>query len=307
MPAEHRHDVVIVGGGAAGVSCALECIDVRLDTVLFEAQDRAGGQLSEIPHSVRNVAAGRFASGPALRDALEASAAILGPRLEVARAVSRIDAVERWVEVDSERCHARVLVLAMGTRRQQLSAAPDGAFGGDVTYQLEARGDRFAGQDVVVIGGGDSATLDALELARAGSAVALAHRSATLTARDDIVDQIRREPGIEDLPGWQIESLEGDAHLEAVVLRHADGRQRCVPAGGLVVKIARVPDTELVRGQVELDRSGAIVVDPGLHTSREGVIAAGDVVADAYPRVATALGQGVLAARSVLRHLQGRT
>ena len=195
----------------------------------------------------------------------------------------------------------------MGTRRQELPLAADGAFDGDVTYQLEARGDRFAGRDVVVIGGGDSASLDALELARTGSAVALAHRSIALSARNDIVDQIRHEPRIEDLPGWELAALEGDERLEAVVLEHRDGRRRRVPARGLVVKIARLPNTELVRGQVDLDRAGALVVDRELHTSREGVMAAGDIVTDAYPRVATALGQGVLSARSVLRHLQGRT
>jgi thioredoxin reductase (NADPH) len=195
----------------------------------------------------------------------------------------------------------------MGTRRQELPAAPDGAFGGDVTYQLEPRTDRFAGRDVVVIGGGDSATLDALELARGGSAVTLAHRSTTLTARDDIIEQLRTEPSIEDLPGWELAALEGDDELVAVVLRHHDGTERRVPARGLVVKIARVPNTELVRGQLELDRSGTVVVDRDLHTSQEGVIAAGDIIAGAYPRVATAMGQGVLAARSVLRHLQGRT
>src|SRR5262249_27329644 len=167
----------------------LECFDIQLDTVVFEADDRAGGQLAEIPHSVRNVAAGRFADGPALRAALEESAAILGPRLRQSEPVTRVDLAQRWVEAGGVRVHARALVLATGTRRQELSAAPDGAFGGDVTYQLESRPEQFVGRDVVVIGGGDSATLDALELARAGSGVKLVHRSATLTARDDIVEQ----------------------------------------------------------------------------------------------------------------------
>jgi thioredoxin reductase (NADPH) len=72
-----------------------------------------------------------------------------------------------------------------------------------------------------------------------------------------------------------------------------------------VVKIARVPNTELYEGQLELDRSGAVVVDRDLRTSRPGVFAAGDVVADAYPRVAAALGHGSLAARSVLHYLEG--
>ena len=80
---EEQHDVVIVGAGAAGVSCALECFDIQLDTVVFEADERPGGQLVEIPHSVRNVAIGSPRDGSALRDSLEESAAILGDRLRL--------------------------------------------------------------------------------------------------------------------------------------------------------------------------------------------------------------------------------
>jgi len=304
---QNERDVVVVGGGAAGVSCALECTDIQLDTVVFEADARAGGQVAEIPHSIRNLPAGRFENGPALRQKLEESAALLGDRLQLARAVARVDLAERWVEVDGARVHARALVLATGTGHQQLPAAADGAFGGAVTYQIEsAARDQFVGRDVVVIGGGDSGTLDALELARQGSAVKLVHRSTALSARHDIVEQIRREPRIEDLAGWELESLHGGDHLEEVVLQQADGQRLRLAAQGLVVKIARAPRTQLFRGQIELDRAGAIIVDPELRTSRDGVVAAGDVVADAYARVATALGQGVLAARSVLRFLQGR-
>jgi thioredoxin reductase (NADPH) len=308
MPADDLHDVVIVGGGPAGVSCGLECYDIQLDTVVLEAAAGAGGQLTDISHSVRNVAAGRFADGPALRDALEQSAALLGRRLRRHAEAVRIDVGERVVELaDGARVHARALVIATGSAPQQLVAAPDGAFGGDVSYHVESRVDDFAGREVVVIGGGDSATLDALDLAGRGSTVTLVHRAPALTARDDIVDQIRREPRIEDLGGWELESLHGGDRLESATLVRADGERRQVKAGAVVVKIARRPRTALVRDQLEVDRAGAIVVDGQLRTSAPGVFAAGDVVADAYARVAAALGQGSLAARSVLRHLQGRS
>ena len=207
---------------------------------------------------------------------------------------------------DGARVHGRALVIATGTARQELAAAPDGAFGGDVTYEIESRPDQFGGIDVIVIGGGDSATLDALELARRGSRVKLVHRAEALTARGDIIDQVRREERIEDLAGWELSSLHGDEHLEEVTLERATGERMRAKARGVVVKIARLPRTGIVDGQLELDRRGAIIVDGQLGTSMPGVFAAGDVVADAYARVAAALGQGSLAARSVLRHLQGR-
>lgn len=308
MPAEEVHDAVIVGAGPAGVSCALECHDVQLDVVVLEAAGRPGGQLTEIHHSVRNVAAGRFADGGALREALEESAAILGPRLRRGEPVTRVEAAAGFVELaDGARVRGRALVIATGSARQELAAAPDGAFGGDVTYEIESRPDEFAGLDVVVIGGGDSATLDALELARRGSTVKLVHRADALTARDDIIDQVRREQRIEDLAGWELESVHGAEHLEEVTLTRATGERVRVRARGVVVKIARRPRSEVLSGQLDLDRTGAIIVDGQLRTSTPGVFAAGDVVADAYARVAAALGHGSLAARSVLHHLQGRT
>src|SRR5207247_10459571 len=114
-------------------------------------------------------------------------------------------------------------------------------------------------------------------------------RSQALTARDDIIEKIRREPRIDDLAGWELESLHGGERLEEVVLRRADGQRLRLRAEGVVVKIARVPRTQLFRGQLALEHGGAIVVDRELGTSRGGVFAAGDVVVDAYARVAAAL------------------
>jgi thioredoxin reductase (NADPH) len=195
-------------------------------------------------------------------------------------------------------------VIATGTGLRRLPAAVDGAFGGDVTYQLGSDLDRFAGRPVVVIGGGDNATLDALALARAGSPVTLVHRSDRLGSRPDLAAQFRNGPLVTELAGWELDEVSGDGRLEEVVLvRAATGERRSLKANGLVVKVGRAPRTELFRDQLEVDRSDAVVVDEALTTSRPGVFAAGDVVAGAYWRIATAIGQGSLAARSVLRHL----
>ena len=104
---------------------------------------------------------------------------------------------------------AEALLIASGSAPQRLPVAVDGAFGGDVTYHVENDPDHFAGRAVVVIGGGDSATLDALGLASTSPSVILAHRSERLTSRHDIVARVRAEKRIEDLPGWELESATG--------------------------------------------------------------------------------------------------
>ena len=307
MP-ERQHDVVIIGGGAAGVSAALECSDIQLDVVLLEASAALGGQLAEISHPVRNVATGRFADGPDLGAGLRRSAEHLGDRVLREHRVSAAGLAEGWVEANGTRFGSKALLIASGTVPERLAAAPDGAFGGDVTYSVENGLDRFTDRTVIVVGGGDSAALDALALAPVAASVLLAHRSERLTARDDIVAELRSEPRIEDLPRWEVESVHGHERLEEVVLvRHATGDRRTVPAGGLVAKISRDPTTEVFRGQLDLDRRGFIVADAELATSRPGVFAAGDVVSGAYWRVSNALGHGSLVSRTILHYLQDRT
>lgn len=302
---ERQHDLVIVGGGAAGVSAALECKDINLDVVLLEAGRELGGQLAEISHSVKNVATGTFTNGPALQASLEGAAEQLGDRVMLRHAVASSNLVEGWVEARDQRFHARALLIATGTSPERLAVAVDGAYGGDVTYHVERDPDRFVGREVVVVGGGDSATLDALFLASTGSSVILAHRSDALTARHDIIGRLREESRIEDLSGWEVESVRGGERLEEVGLLHtATGERRSVPAGGLVVKISRNPRTEAFRGELDLDSRGFIVVDAELRTSCRGVFAAGDVVSGAYWRVANALGHGSLVSRTILHYLQ---
>jgi len=308
VTANRESDVIVIGGGLAGVGCALECFDIQLDTLLVESASVLGGQLPEVLHSVRNLAAARFTSGADLQRSLQEAAGILGDRVRLAAPVWSVDLGSRRIEIGGDRVPFRSLVVATGTRQRYLAAAPDGAFGGDITYQLETDPQHFTGSVAAVIGGGDSAVLDALALAADGATVTLIHRSPGLHARDDVLARLRAEPRIEDLPGWEVDAARGPDRLEAVELVQRETDERWTLAvNRLVVKIGRTPNTGFLAGQLELDRAGAIVVDRDLRTSHAGVFAAGDIVADAYPRVAAAIGQGSLAARSVLRYLQGRS
>jgi len=302
---KRQHDVAIIGGGPAGVSAALECTDIQLDVVLLEAGPALGGQLMEITHPVRNVATGLYADGRALQAGLQSAAQALGDVVRLRHPVSAADFAAGWLEAGGQRVLSKAVLIASGTSPEHLPMAADGAFGGDVTYHVESDPDRFTGRPVVVVGGGDSATLDALFLAPLASSVILAHRSEALTARHDIVARLRAEKRIEDLPGWQVESLRGGDRLEEIdLVKPATGDTRTVPAGGLVVKISRDPRSQPFRDQIDVDRRGFILVDSDLRTSHPGVFAAGDVVSGAYWRVSTALGQGSLASRTVLRYLQ---
>ena len=307
MPDNHLHDVVVIGGGCAGVTCALESFDIQLDTLLVESSASLGGQLPEVLHSIRNLPAGVFRSGVDLQRALQASAAVLGEHAQLSLPVASVDLDGGRIALGDQHIAYRALVIAAGTTLRQLAAAPDRAFGGDVTYQLEEDPGHFTGSVAAVIGGGDSGVLDALSLAADGATVTLIHRSSTLSARDDLLAELRADSRVVDLPGWDLDATHGTDRLESIDLVQPEtGERRNLTVNRLVVKAGREPNTAFLAGQIELDRSGAIKVDDDLQTSRAGVFAAGDIVSGAYPRVAAAVGQGSLAARSVLRHVQGR-
>jgi thioredoxin reductase (NADPH) len=114
---------------------------------------------------------------------------------------------------------------------------------------------------------------------------------------------IAEHPGIEDIPGVTVEGVVGDDALHGIVVVGGDGARRTIDIERLVAKVGYSAATELVAGQLVLDETGAIVTDRDLATSVAGVFAAGDVVSGAYARVATAMGDGVRAAASILRYL----
>ena len=298
------HDVVIIGAGVAGVSAAIECADIEVDVLLLDGANHVGGQISEIPHTVRNVALAPDGNAGLVQN-LARHVGTLGPRFRLNRSVTEVDLDDGLVVAGDSRYRASRVLLAMGSRRRELEAAPDGSFGGDVTYLVEPHVEDFAGRPAAVFGGGDSAVLDALALADTGSSVFLVHRSPQLTARGDIVGRLRSQPRITEMSGWTLERLIGVDHLEGVAVSNGTtGERRQLGIERVVLKLGREPTVGLVHGQVELGRRGGVVVDASLRTSHPRAFAAGDVVEGAYERIATATGQGSLAARSILNSLQ---
>lgn len=295
---------MVIGAGIAGLTAALECFDIQLDVLVLDRADRVGGQIDEIPHDVRNLAPSPDGNAQLLEAAARSSTR-LADRLVLGTPVDGVDLEAGVVLAGPARHEAAAVVIATGSRRRELDLAPDGALGGDVTYLLEPQLDRFSGQRAVVVGGGDSAVLDALALAEHRSRVTLVHRGAALSARHDLVARLRAEPLVTELAGWSVERLVGPDRLRAVVVADAStGEHRPLEATRLVLKLGREPCVELVRGQVELGPRGGIAVDAELRTSHPRAFAAGDVVEGAYERIAAAMGQGSLVARSVLRHLE---
>ena len=159
----------------------------------------------------------------------------------------------------------------------------------------------------MIVGGGDAAIENALILAERASRVIVSHRRSEFAARKEFLDAARRHPQIEFITGDVPEEITGGDHVEYVGLKNSyTGKSYKLPVDNVLIRIGVEPNSELVRGQVELDDRGYISIDSRCRTSVEGVFAAGDVANPVAPTISSAVGQGSAAAKAVFDWLTSR-
>ncbi|HEY7728205.1 MAG TPA: FAD-dependent oxidoreductase [Candidatus Eisenbacteria bacterium] len=305
MPRRERLDALILGGGMAGISAALTLKGFGLSLVVLEEGLQPGGQLHEIHAPIHDYPLAFGLTGTAFVWRLANDARAAGIPILAGVAVGAVSLRRRWIERDGERFEGRTLLLATGLRRRALGVPGE--------RELRSRGvsvsanrDRmlYAGKPVVVVGGGTGAVEDALLCAGVGSPVTLLHRSTRFRARTDFLERARQHPQIRIVPNASIRRILGETRVEEVQFRvRGSGTTRRVPAAGVFVRIGWEPRTELVRGQMTLDRAGYVKAGPGGRTGIPGVFAAGDICSPRCLTLANAAGQGTAAAWEMARLL----
>jgi thioredoxin reductase (NADPH) len=298
-------ELLIVGAGPGGVSAALWARTFGLATRVLEAGGTAGGQLHHIHHPILNLAGAAEGHGDAIAracaDQLEASGAevrygVAAAALDAARPAVR-DASGAWHE-------ARAVLIATGVRRRRLDVPGEQALEGrGVSWSATQDRARFAGEEVVVAGGGDGAYENALLLADVGCTVTLAVRD-TPRARAEFRQRVDATPRIDVQERTRVTAVLGEDRVSAVRLAGPRGEFE-VPAAGLVVKVGVIPNSEWCAATVERDGEGYLPVDEQCGTSQPRVWAVGDVTHPPLAGVAVALGQGALAVNAIRAALRG--
>jgi thioredoxin reductase (NADPH) len=302
---KHIYDVVIVGGGPAGISCALECHESGLDVVVLERADRVGGQLSLIPGPVYNYAAGFFESGEMMRNELENVAHLfLTDRVKTGCNVLSMNLAQKEIVTDTGAFRGKTVFLATGYRLKEFDLAVPDDFADDVLYRSGIYTESLRGKPIVIVGGGDSAVFTALDLAEYCSHVTVLARGKTFKARPDIVARMSSHHVIEAHTNSVVTRLIGHQNLESVIAINETGEFE-IKCTKLIAKLGYLPNTELFVDQLQNVR-GHITVDQSFATSIKGVFAGGDIVQPGYDRIAFAAGSGMMAARSI-RVLLGHT
>lgn len=289
----------------AGISAALWLRGFGLDALILEEALLPGGQLHEIHAPIVDypLAYGVGGAGFAARVLVDARAAKLS--ILVGSPTTKVSVQGLWAEREDGRIHARTLLVATGLRRRALGVPGELALiGHGISYSANKDRTIYAGRPVVVVGGGTAAVEDALLCAEVGSPVTLIHRSTRFRARTDFLASARKHPAIKIASNAEVKRIVGNDCVEGVQYRmRGSGITRVVQADAVFVRIGWQPRTELLRGQIGLDRQGYVRSRPGGATTARAVFAAGDVCSPRWPSIANAAGQGAAAAWEIARLL----
>ncbi|MDQ3800961.1 MAG: NAD(P)/FAD-dependent oxidoreductase [Acidobacteriota bacterium] len=299
-----NYDVIIIGGGAGGISAACWCDELGLKALLLESEPELGGQLLRTHNPVKNHLGVEAENGRELRDRFVSQAANYNFSLRTGAEVLNTDLQNKIVTLQTgEAFSARALIIATGIRRRKLDVAGESELKGKGILESGKRdAEKVEGKNVCIVGGGDAALENALILAETARKVTLVHRRKDFRARAEFLEKARRNPSIEILTEAAVTKIIGHEKVEAVEIKNAD-RTFVLPVEAVLIRAGVEANTALFRGKLKLDKNGYIEIDSRCETSVDKVFAVGDVANPLAPTVSSAVGMGATAAKVILDKL----
>jgi thioredoxin reductase (NADPH) len=313
---EHT-SVLIIGSGPAGLTAAIYSARAQLNPIVIEGEpssttDQPGGQLM-LTTDIENFPGFPEAiTGPELMANMRAQAARFGADLRVTK-VQKLDATSRpfkaWLTDDVEpSITADTVILATGARSLMMGVpGEERLLSHGLSTCATCDGFFFRGQDIAVIGGGDSAIEEATFLTRFASSVTLVHRRDSLRASKIMQDRAFKNEKIKFAWNTQVVEVLGDEKVSGMKVKDTiSGEERVLDVTGIFVAIGHIPNTTLVTGQVDLEENGYVRTGIGSFTNIEGLFAAGDVQDHVYRQAITSAGSGCIAAIDAERWLEAQ-
>lgn len=300
------YDIIIIGAGPGGLTAGIYAGRQGTKNLIID-RDLAGGLGREVPE-MENYPGFDKISGLELIEKMKAQAIKNCDlhEMEDVLEITKTDGEYRFiVKTNKDEYQTKSIILATGSSHRHLNAEGEEAFKGKgVSYCATCDGFFFAGRDIIMVGGGNSALQEALYLKNLGANVTLVHRRDEFRAQKHLQNMIK-EAGIPTILNAVVEEIKGDMLVESVVLKDTQtGELSELPVNGVFVSVGYIPHTELAEQLgVNLDESGHVIIDTNQKTNVDYVYAIGDVCIGLKQWV-VACGQGAVAASSAFEDLQ---
>jgi thioredoxin reductase (NADPH) len=304
------HDVIIIGAGPAGLSAALWCDELGLDTLVLEEHREVGGQLLSVYNRIENYLGVRAGTGREMRDLFAEQVRDSDFDLWTEVEIERVDLNSKRIALKSgEELQSISIIIATGVRRRRLGIPGERELmGRGLMESATHERDQFAGKDVCVVGGGDAAAENALLLAEVCPTVTLVHRGQKLRARSQFVERLRGEHCITVFKEARLLRIIGESEVEGVeIMRDGALKSFQMAVKGVLIRIGVEPNTELFSEQLHMDERGYIVTTGEQETSVGNVFAIGDVSNPLAPTISGATGAGATAAKVISARLNQGT
>lgn len=299
------YDIIVIGGGPAGYTAALYGARAGLRVLVLEKLS-VGGQMA-LTHEIDNYPGyDEGIDGFELGQKMLRGALRFGAENKLSQVLDLdLKANPKLVRTDSGDYYGKTVVIATGAEPRKLGLSNEEAWlGQGVHYCAACDGMFYRGKTVVLVGGGNSAAAEALVLSRVAKKVILVHRRDSLRAEKAVAQAVQRAENVEIRWNSQVAELLGDSRVHGVVIRNVQsGEETRIDCDGVFVSIGRVPSTQLVKDQLELDEVGYIRAGEDTMTGIPGVFAAGDVRTKAVRQIVTATADGAAAAFAAERFL----
>ena len=301
-----EHDIVIIGGGPAGLTAALYAARDKFSVLIIEKAVMGGliteaARIDNYPGFIDSI------SGFDLTDKILKQAQKYGAQDTSAEAVAIKRTGNGFLVQTTEAVYpARAVIVAGGSKHLKLGIPGEKEYAGrGVSYCATCDAPFYTDRVVAVAGGGNTALCEALHLAKFAKKVHLIHRRNTYRATSVVQEMVGGNPKIERVPDTVIEIVEGSDFVDKLRLRHVQtGEMSELRVDGIFIAVGLKPDTDYLKGLLELDPAGAIIVDANMSTSVPGIFAAGDIRRHSIRQTVAAAGDGAVAAIAAKKWLE---
>ena len=306
------YDIIIIGGGPAGLTASIYALRARKSVLLIEKMV-VGGQVTQT-NEIENYPGFEKITGPELSMKMFEQAEKLGLQTVFSdvKTLSLVGDV-KTVETFDGTFEAKTVILAMGAVARQLDIDSEREYmGRGVSYCATCDGNFYRDKIVAVVGGGNSSVGEAIYLSNIAKKVYLIHRRESFRANESDLQKVRalaegENAKIEILTNTTVKDIEGNGKVESIILTNlSEKTEKEVAVDGVFVAIGRRPDTAILQDVITLDESGYILTDEEMHTNVAGVFAAGDVRKKGLKQIVTACSDGAIAATEAIEMLNRR-